>query len=156
MSHVHMEMRRTEVEPRGAIVIVGDDAQTGSAVLQRMKDQFGSNCEVLTAADSQEAGNLLKSLQGEKNLEVSVVAIAMHVVLDEPVSATIDEYVPSATRIVAYADAPVGQMRDQAITAGASDCVRTSDLETVVHDLLLEKELGELDFGFAPRFSFVT
>ncbi len=154
MSDVLTEGRPAEFERRDAIVIVDDDAQTGPVVLERIRTQFGDRCEVLRAGDSQEAANLLKSLQGERNIEVPVIAIAMHVVLDEPVGPTIREHVPPATKIFAYADVPVDQMRDQAITAGASTCVRTDDVEAVVHDAFLEKELGELDFGFAPVFSF--
>ncbi len=156
MSNVLTETRRAELDRHGAIVIVDDNAQTGPAVLERIQTHFGDTCEVLQASDSQEAANLVKSLQGERNLEVPVIAIAMSVVLGEPVGPTIREFVPSATKIIAYADAPTEQLRDQAIAAGASVCVRIDDVETVVHDVLLEQELGELDFGFAPVFSFVS
>jgi hypothetical protein len=156
MSDVLTEVRRAELERRGAIVVVDDDARTRRAVLERIQTQFGDRCEVHRARDTQEAANLLKSLRGERNVEVPVVAIAMRVVLGEPAGPTIREYVSPETKIIAYAEVPVGQMRDRAITAGASACVHIDDVEAVVHDAFLEKELGGLDLGFAPVFSFVS
>jgi signal transduction histidine kinase len=134
-----------EPVPRGAIVIVDDDEQMGTAVCDAVSAQFGQTHRIVKANGNQEAATLLASLQEDEHLAVPAIAVSAHVLLREPSSWLPEARKSLGAEAIAYADMFTNQRRQEAIDAGVSACVHPDDVEAAVHSVLLEKELKGLD-----------
>jgi signal transduction histidine kinase len=145
MSTVQTEVVRAKPVRRSAIVIVDGDPKTGPAIFERVAVQFGETYQVHRATESQEAANLLTSLQEEQGVRISAIGVATRVLLNEMAAPQIREKVPPSTRIIAYTDLPLEEVQGPAIHAGASTCVGVDDVESAIHRVFLESELEDLD-----------
>jgi signal transduction histidine kinase len=143
MPDVSTKLRVEPLRPK-AILVLDDDQRRGTAVLDRIRAQFGETYQVRGAWNSQEAASLITWLEHEGDMEIPVVGIEQGVLREDRFGLSISDRVPHTTTIIAYVDALLEEMREQAIESGAITCVRIDDIEAAVHGVFLESELGGL------------
>jgi len=151
MAKARKGVKPVEALQFSAIILLDEDQRTREAVSERLQAQFGDAHRVFKVPLSDEGMILLRSFREEKGLNLCVIAVNVTPQSDVDVAkpdqliAKLREEVPQMTRIIAYTDKPLEQVREQALAAGASSCVAVDDVEADVYGVFLEEELVGLD-----------